>query len=69
MQPDKNQSGEYRRPGEPPSKIVEQNIHGEKRMLIMGMDIEGIAFWTLLPEKMTVTGEIYKTFLDKKLTN
>uniref|UniRef100_A0A158P5I0 Mos1 transposase HTH domain-containing protein n=1 Tax=Tetranychus urticae TaxID=32264 RepID=A0A158P5I0_TETUR len=69
MEPDKNQMREWRRSDEPPSKAPKQNIHGEKRMLIMAMDFTGIAFWELLPEKTTVTGEVYRKFLGKHLPN
>lgn len=65
MAPDRSQSRSWVLPGEQPETQVLQNIHGPKRLLIMAMDFYGIAFWKLLPEKSTVTAEVYKEFLDE----
>lgn len=37
-------------------------------MLIMAMDFNGIAFYELLPPGSTVDGEVYKSFLERKIT-
>lgn len=67
MEPDRHQARAWHFPGEPVEQIPAQNIHGEKRMLIMAMSSDGIAFWELLPEKTTVNGQIYRDFLKRHL--
>ncbi|XP_015793258.1 histone-lysine N-methyltransferase SETMAR-like [Tetranychus urticae] len=67
MAPDRNQQRQWVYPGEEPEPVTKENIHGNKRMLIMGVDWNGIAFWELLPEKTTVTADVYKSFLVDKL--
>ena len=67
MAPNKDQSAQWLFPGEQPQQVVAQNIHQEKRMLIMAMDFNGIAFYGLLPQKTTVTGEVYTSFLREKM--
>ena len=67
MEPDREQRRNWRYPGEEPEQVAHQNTHQEKRMLIMAMDFNGIAFYELQPPKTTVTGEAYKNFLAKNL--
>lgn len=67
MKPNRNQAKVYLFPNENPPEIPHENIHAPKRMLIMAMDFDGIAFWKLLPEKTTVTAEAYVSFLKEKL--
>nr|CDJ84833.1 transposase [Haemonchus contortus] len=38
-------------------------------MLIMAMDFWDVAFWRLCPEKMAVTAEVYRQFLDDNIDN
>lgn len=67
MAPDRAQAKVWLGPDEPGPSHVRQEIHGNKRMLIMAMDHDGIAFWRLLPEKTTVTAEIYRNFLNEEI--
>lgn len=67
MEPDRNQARVYLYPGEEPPNIPRANIHATKRMLIMAVDFNGIAFWKLQPEKSSVTGEAYVSFLKENL--
>lgn len=67
MEPDKSQARGWYQADEQPNEISRQNIHANKRMLIMGMDFGGIAFYELLPEKTTVDGNVYKKFLEKHI--
>lgn len=67
MSPNRNQQRRWTKAGEEPEPIVRENIHGNKRMLIMAMDISGIAFWELLPPKTSVNYSVYKSFLVSKI--
>lgn len=67
MQPNRDQARSWQYPGEQPETVPRENIHGDKRMLIMAMSWDGIAFWELLPPKTTVTGEVYRGFLERYL--
>lgn len=67
MEPDRNQRGQWLRKDEEAEPAVVEDIHGNKRMLIMAMDFDGIAFYELLPEKQTVTADVYISFLKKHL--
>lgn len=62
MKPDRSQARQYLYPGEDPEEVPRHNIHGHKRMLIMALDFNGIAFWKLCPEKTVVNGDLYKNF-------
>lgn len=55
--------------GEKRQKMVRENIRDRKRMLIMAMDFNGIAFWELLPEKSTVNSQVYQSFLERNIPN
>ncbi|VDO20878.1 unnamed protein product [Haemonchus placei] len=50
-------------------EMVHEELRGYKRMLIMAMDFWDVAFWRLCPEKMTVTAEVYRQFLDDNIDN
>ena len=63
MQPDRSQARQWCQPGEDPQRVLQEDFRGEKRLLIMAMDFNGIAFWELLPPGTTCTGVIYKDFL------
>lgn len=67
MKPDRNQQRQYLFPGEEPEPTVCEVIRANKRMLIMAMDFNGIAFYELLPEKQNVNSEIYLQFLKRNL--
>lgn len=69
MQPDRSQRAQWRYPDEEKGQVPRQDVHKDKRMLIMAMDFDGIAFYELCPPKTTVTGEIYKFFLAKHFDN
>jgi len=38
-------------------------------MIIVGMDIAGVAFWNMMDENVTVTAEGYKNFLDEYVSD
>ena len=59
MEPDRNKAKVYLYPGEKLSGISHANIHAAKRMLIVAMDFEGIAFWKLKEAKTTINGILY----------
>lgn len=67
MSPDRSQMRSYLFPGEQPPTAPRDSPHEHKRMLIMAMDWNGICFWKLLPEKTTVTGQVYKDFLEDNI--
>lgn len=67
MEPDRNQAKVYLYPGEETPEMPHANIHAAKRMLIVAMDFEGIAFWKLMKPKTTINGESYVAFLKEKL--
>jgi hypothetical protein len=67
MAPDRNQARSWKKAGEKLEQVVSQNIHGDKRMLIMAMDFHGIAFWKIMPVNTTVDGNSYKSFLEEKV--
>lgn len=54
-----------------PSESREVQVKGgfqqKKRMLMMAMDYNGIAFWKLLDEKVTVTSKVYKEFIEEHI--
>lgn len=65
MEPDRNQKRLYLYPGEEPKPTVHQNIHVNKRLLIMAMDFNGIAFYEILEEKQTLNSNLYIEFLER----
>lgn len=67
MAPDRSQQRVWLASDEELPEVPCENIHGNKRMLILGMDYEGIAVWKLLPEKTTVDGQVYLNFLMKDI--
>jgi [histone H3]-lysine36 N-dimethyltransferase SETMAR len=67
MSQDRSQSRVWVRQEEKPPIIVKDNIGKNKRMLIMSMDFNGIAFWDLLPEKTVVNAEFYRNYLDENI--
>ena len=69
MAPDRNQQRSWAYPGEEVERTTAENIHGNKRLLIMAMDWDGICFWQLLPPKTTVNWQVYKKFLVEYLPN
>lgn len=69
MRPNRDQACSWTYPNEQPMNELQQNIHFNKRMLIMCMDINGIAFWELLPEKTTVNAQTYVNFLNNYVPN
>lgn len=50
--------------GEEPPQVPRQHKAEHKRMLIVAMDFNGIAFWHLYDEGETVTADRYISFLD-----
>lgn len=67
--PNRDQRLQWLSPGEVAEPVVVQNIHAAKRMLIMSMDYQGIAYYELLPPKTTVTAEVYAGYLQRNLDN
>ena len=53
--------------GEEPPTVIRGDIHGHKRMLIMAMDFDGIAFWELLGDKQFLKAETYRQFLERNI--
>ena len=47
--------------------MIRGDIHGHKRMLIMAMYFEGIAFWELLEDKQFCNAETYRQFLESNI--
>ena len=62
-----NGSKVWLHPTEPRQTQVKGGFQQKKRMLIMAMDYSGIAFWKLLPEKTTVTAEVYRDFIKENI--
>jgi [histone H3]-lysine36 N-dimethyltransferase SETMAR len=54
---------------EPRPTIVSENIHNSKRILIMAMDYNGIAFWKLLGEKQYCDSRAYYDFINEYIVN
>lgn len=67
MSPQKDQSRVWMSKGEEPPQVVTQNVHGRKRMLILAMDYNGIAFWELCQEKESVNAVRYRSFLSENI--
>jgi histone-lysine N-methyltransferase SETMAR len=65
--PTKDQAKYWIAPHEELPEIVSDNIYESKRMLILAMDFDGIAFWKLMDEKETVNSEKYLHFLKEYL--
>ena len=55
--------------GEPLPNLPCQGIRERKRMLIMAMDFNGIAFWELCEEGTIVNDEVYRYFLERNIPN
>ena len=53
--------------GESLPTIPLQEMQKKKRLLVMAMDINGIAFWDMCEEKTTMNAERYKNFLEKHI--
>ena len=60
----KNKSAQWLAKGEVGTTQPRGGLWERKRMLIMAMDIDGIAFWHLCEEKQTVTSQVYKKFFE-----
>jgi hypothetical protein len=54
---------------EPAPEVPASELRERKRMLILAMDIKGIAFWHLCEEGETVTSETYRNFLETYIPN
>ena len=67
--PPKDKRRFWLRPGEKAPGVAAPGLRERKRMLIMAIDFEGIAFWHLCGEKETVTSEVYKIFLETYIPN
>lgn len=67
MEPDRNQARSWVYSGEDPEPMAREELHGAKRMLIVAMDWDGIAFYELLGSGTTVNGQVYKDFLCKHI--
>ena len=51
-----------------PAKEPATEPYGTKALLVVGMDWNGIAFWELFDEEVTMTSAIYIDFLDRNVT-
>lgn len=67
MQPQRDQARSWRIKDENPQQIVLQSNYQRKRMLILAMDYNGVAYWKLCAPKETVTSEVYISFLSELL--
>lgn len=63
MQPQRDQLRSWRNKNEEPPEFVLQSNYERKRILILAMDFQGVAYWKLCAPKETVTSEVYKNFL------
>lgn len=63
MEPSHDQRGVWIGRGEAPPHVPRESRNAEKRMLIMALDYNGIAFYKLLPHKTTVDANLYMQFL------
>lgn len=52
---------------ESPPRLVVHNVQGPKRILILALDWNGIAFWELLPTGNNVTADYYHDFLNRNI--
>jgi hypothetical protein len=62
--PTRDQQRFWLRRDEQSPKIPAGDFRQKKRMLILAMDIKGVAFFHLCAEGQTVTSEVYRDFLD-----
>lgn len=62
--PSRNKRGSWLGPNEKAPNVPQQELRERKRMMIMAMDFDGIAFWHLCDENESVNSEVYKTFLE-----
>lgn len=69
MSPTRSQRRSWAFPGEPGPSVPVANIHAPKRMLILAMDQNGIAFYKLYPPKTTVNSTNYIEFLNENIPN
>lgn len=67
MQPQKDQMMSWLEPNELGPSIPLESRYGEKRMLLVAMDYNGIAWYHLLKKKESMTSELYKTILNEKI--
>ncbi|KAE9547360.1 hypothetical protein FO519_009429 [Halicephalobus sp. NKZ332] len=67
MQPQRDQSMVWTKPNEPGPSIPMESMHGGKRMLLMAMDFEGIAWYHLCEENETINADRYKTILEREI--
>jgi hypothetical protein len=51
--------------GEEPPQVPKQKMHERKRMLLVAMDFDGIAYYHLYEEGETVNAERYRDFLSR----
>lgn len=66
--PPRHQRRHWVSPGQQPAAIPMPELHEQKELLIIGMDFDGVAFWSLFDEGLTMTSDRYKTFLDENVT-
>jgi hypothetical protein len=69
MSPHKDDIRVWLNKDEEPPHAVKENKPSRKRMLILAMDFNGIAFWKICPEGESVNGEKYKNFLEEFVPN
>jgi transposase len=61
--PEKDQTKEWRRPGEKKTNVALPNTLGPKRMLVLAMDYDGICYYEILEEKEKMDQHRYLQFL------
>lgn len=67
MQPQRDQLGPGSSGGSHALSVPRESIHKDKRMLLLAMDFDGIAWYHICEEKETVTAELYKSILEREI--
>lgn len=67
MEPNRDQARRWVEAGEIPEPIVRENIHKQKRMLILAIEFDKIAFYELMLERTTVDANNYSSFLERNI--
>ena len=66
--PPRHQCRHWVSAGQQPAATPMPELHEQKALLIVGMDFDGVAFWSLFDEGVTMTSDRYSTFLDENVT-
>ena len=61
--PPRHQRRHWVSAGQQPAATPMPELHEQKALLIVGMDFDGVGFWSLFDEGVTMTSDRYNTFL------